>query len=114
MCLLADLSLRLRLVLYPILANRLLLNLRDTTDYTTRTAVSNILFHASRFDDLEIEEDLQQVVARYVPEEPEGQRMTAGQDGGGIEDEASGPSSAVASGVESRMSGSLRHNGSMV
>ncbi|KAJ2915535.1 hypothetical protein MD484_g4867, partial [Candolleomyces efflorescens] len=34
----------LRIIAYPILANRLMLNLRESDDYDTRTAVSVIMF----------------------------------------------------------------------
>ena len=112
---------------YPILANRLLLNLRDTTDYTTRTAVSNILFESSRFEEEQEVDNVINEIFRSVPQpnDPSGSGSGSSArdlaeggsspDGEEEEDEdMEGPSTALATGVDRRIPLSSRHNGSMV
>lgn len=112
---------------YPILANRLLLNLRDTTDYTTRTAVSNILFESSRFDEEQEDDDVINEVFRSGPQsnDPSGsgkgylaRDLAEGgcspEDEGDDDENMAGPSTALATGVDRRIPLSSRHNGSMV
>ena len=115
-------------MVYPILANRLLLNLRDTTDYTTRTAVSNILFESSRFDEEQENDDVINEVFRSGPQprDPSGSgngglaRGFSQVGGSSLDDEdgedenMAGPSTALATGVDRRIHLSSRINGSMV
>ncbi|KAJ3524325.1 hypothetical protein NMY22_g11049 [Coprinellus aureogranulatus] len=104
-----------RLVVYPILANRLLLNLRDTTDYTTRTAVSNILFDSSRFDALNNDDEVLEEVFRSGPRAVSGDGLVEGEGADPeIGEDMPQPTSAMASGRENRMPLSSRHNGSIV
>lgn len=101
-------------MIYPVLANRLLLNLRDTKDYTTRTAVSNFLFDLSRLGEEAVDEEIRENIRPGPGEEP-GSDAVAGR-GTEVEDhnDIPEPPSALSTGVESRIVASLRHNGSMV
>lgn len=74
----------LRAIAYPILANRLLINLRDHPDYSTRTAISAILFeHTIHVPSEHNEEEIggQPVLLEEVDSDPPNTALATGVEG---------------------------------